>query len=238
MGWSRMGRSGGRSGPAGGVSPGGPGWAGPGGRGRARPGSGLFRSVPVPWARVCSSTMMLKWGAAPCLVPAVPESRAAWQAAVSPSIRRCAAVRVSSVPSGGPKACTAVLMISADSVSPHAPVIVPAWSRVRPKDRCRRSNRLRSRSSAAVGVGTVDQFLAQPAQPAGIKGRGRPAQAKAAVRVWLAVWAGRLSLRLRFGEAGEGQHLFLGYLGQRGVGDLGGGPADHVRGIEGDVPGD
>ena len=88
--------------------------------------------------------------AAPCRVPAVPASRAAWQAAVRPSIRRCAAVRVSSVPRGGPNVCTAVLMISSDSPSPHArngaglvqgdaERQVTAW------------NRLRSRSSARPG---------------------------------------------------------------------------------------
>ncbi len=37
----------------------------------------------------------------------LPRVQAAWQAAVSPSIRRCAAVRVSSAPSGGPNVCTA-----------------------------------------------------------------------------------------------------------------------------------
>ena len=67
--------------------------------------------------------------------PAVPASRAAWQAAVRPSIRRCAAVRVSSVPRGSQHTYTAVLMISADAPSPHAPEMVPVSSRVMPNDR-------------------------------------------------------------------------------------------------------
>ncbi len=90
-------------------------------------------------------------GIAPWRVPARPESRAAWQAAVRPSIRRWAEVRESSAPPGGPNASAAVLMISSESGSPQAPLMVPTSSRVRPKLRYRRSNRLRWRSSTPSG---------------------------------------------------------------------------------------
>ena len=78
---------------------------------------------------------MVRWGRAPCRLLAVPESRAAWQAAVSPSIRRWAAVRWSWPPPGGLNASAAVLMISIDKASLQAPLIVPMLSSVTPKDR-------------------------------------------------------------------------------------------------------
>jgi hypothetical protein len=76
-------------------------------------------------------------------------------------------------------------------------------------------------------VGAVDQFLAQVAQLAGIKGRGRPPRAGATV------W----SFRFRLREAGEGQHLLLGHLRHPRIGDLAGGAADDMRRIKGDFPG-
>ena len=78
---------------------------------------------------------MVRWGRAAWRLLAVPESRAAWQAAVSPSIRRWAAVRRSWLPPGGLNASAAVRMISIDRASLQAPLIVPTLSRVIPKDR-------------------------------------------------------------------------------------------------------
>ena len=90
-------------------------------------------------------------GALPCRSGADPPSSAALHAATRPSIRRCAAVRVSSCPAGGLNASAAVRTISYDTASPSDPDNTPVLSRVSPNDKCRLSQRFFSRSSAAPG---------------------------------------------------------------------------------------
>ena len=82
---------------------------------------------------------------------ACPPSRAALQAATRPSIRRCAAVRASAWPPGGPNASRRSGRSHSDTASPQVPDSMPVLSRVRPNDRSRRSHRRFSRSSAAPG---------------------------------------------------------------------------------------
>jgi hypothetical protein len=78
----------------------------------AAPAPWAAAAYAAAWARVSSLTSTVICGALPCRSGADPPSRAALQAATRPSIRRCAAVRVSSCPAGGLNASAAVRTIS------------------------------------------------------------------------------------------------------------------------------